>query len=180
MVSQVPEEYQEKLHECLSRSYVITKLYNSTFKINVPQLKDFCVETKKLLLTSFNQWDEEPWIYLTPTVYGILEHVPELIEANENKGLAEYTESSLECNNKILRLIRIAQSRKCNQVDNLTDCINRLWLRSDINIRNAVPLKKHIKNIDLPHYKKNVSGPLPFLSLADYYIKDLVLEEVDS
>ena len=62
----------------------------------MPQLKDFCVETKKLLLTSFNQWDEEPWIYLTSTVHGILEHVPELIEANENKGLAEYTESSLE------------------------------------------------------------------------------------
>ena len=55
--------------------------------------------------------DGEPWIYLTWTVHGVLEHVQELIEANESKGLGEYTESSLECNNKILRLIRIAQSR---------------------------------------------------------------------
>ena len=62
----------------------------------------------------------------TNTVHGILDHVPEMMEDNENKRLTEYTESSLECNNKILRLIKIAQSRKCNQVDNLTDCINRL------------------------------------------------------
>ena len=86
--------------------------------------------------------DGEPWIYLTWTVHGVLEHEQELIEANESKGLGEYTKGSLECNNKILRLIRIAQSRKCNQIDNLTDCINRFWVRSDINVRNAVIKEK--------------------------------------
>ena len=120
--------------------------------------------------------DGEPWIYLTWTVYGVLEHVQELIEANESKGLGEYTESSLECNNKILRLIRLVQSHKCNQIYNLTDYINRLWMRSDINVRNALPSKKSLKYIDLQHSKHNFRGPLPFPSLADYYIKELVIE----
>ena len=51
LVSQVPDIYQDKLHDCISRLYVISKLYNSTFKINVPLFKDFCMETKRLLLT---------------------------------------------------------------------------------------------------------------------------------
>ena len=179
LVSQVPEEYQEKMHDCLSRSYVITKLYNSTFKINVPLFKDFCKHTKELLLTSFNELDGESWIYLTPTVHGILEHSPELIEANGSKGLGDFTESSLECNNKILRLIRIAQSRKCNQVDNLSDCINRLWIRSDINVRNAVPPKKTLQKVSILNSKENSRCSLPFQSLADYYIKELIIENTD-
>ena len=55
LVSQVPVNYQEKMHECLSRSYVISKLYNSTYKINIPLFRDFCLDTKKLFLTSFNE-----------------------------------------------------------------------------------------------------------------------------
>ena len=112
--------------------------------------------------------------HLSSTWYTrVLEHVPELIEANESKGLGEYTESSLECNNKISRLIRLVQSHKCNQIYNLTDFINRLWMRSDINVRNALPSKKSLKYIDLQHSKHNFRGPLPFPSLADYYIKNL-------
>ena len=84
------------------------------------------METKKLLLKSSNKLDEEGWVYLTPPVHGVLDHAWELIEANESKGLVVFTESSLEFNNTILRLIRIAQSLKGNQIDNLTDCMNRL------------------------------------------------------
>ena len=75
----------------------------------------------------------------------MLEHAWELVESNEEKGLMAYTESSLECNNKILRFMRVALSRKTNQMENLTDCLNRLWIRSDINVRDAVPPKKSIK-----------------------------------
>ena len=113
---------------------------------------------------------------LTPTVHGIIEHAPELIEANESKGLGDYTESSLECNNKILRLIRIAQSRKCNQVDNLTDCINRLWVRSDIFVRNALPPKKTLKKSNLLNSTIESRCSLPLPSLSDYYIKELIIE----
>ena len=107
----------------------------------------------------------------------ILDHASDFIEANEGRGFGEYTESSLECNYKILRSIRIAKSRKCSQVDNLTDCINRLWVRSDVQVRNAIPLKKIMKNTSLLLANYNSWNSLPFPSLADYYIKELVLEE---
>ena len=48
LVSQVPEQFQDKLHDCISRGYAIVKLYNSSEKINVPVFKDFCFTTKKL------------------------------------------------------------------------------------------------------------------------------------
>ena len=85
----------------------------------------FVQKQKKLLLSSFNH-DGKEWIYFTPTVHAILEHSGEFIEANSCKGLGAYTESGLECNSKVLRLIRIALSRKTNQIDNLNDCIYRM------------------------------------------------------
>ena len=53
LVSTIPEEFQKSLHECLTRLYVICKLYNSTYFINIEGFKDFCLETKLLLLRSF-------------------------------------------------------------------------------------------------------------------------------
>ena len=70
-VKGVPQQqetlYKDNMHDCLSRCYVITKLYNSTFKINVPSFKDFCIKTNELILTSFNNIDKDPWIYFTPS-----------------------------------------------------------------------------------------------------------------
>ena len=173
MVSAVPEKFQKALHECLTRCYVILKLYNSMHKINVDSFKTFCVETKKCLLTSFNE-NEHNWIYFTPTVHAVLDHSGDLIESNYCTGLGAYTESSLECNNKILRLIRIALSRKTNQVDNLNDCLNRMWVRSDIHVRSAVSEKRHFRRSETTEYR--FQGPLPLVTLADHYIRDLVVE----
>ena len=75
----------------------------------------------------------------------------------------------------MLRLIRLAQSRKCNQVDNLTDCTNRLWVRSDIKVRNAVAPKKTITNVHV-HPKDTSRCYLPFPSLADYYLNELITD----
>ena len=170
LVSLVPTRFQEKMHDCISRVYTITKLYNSSHKIDVPSFKDFCFETRKMILESFNDTGNESWVYLTPTVHGLLEHGPELIDANNGEGLGAFTESALECNNKILRLIRISQSRKCSQMDNLNDCINRLWVRSDIHVRNAVPPKRFLKKNDSYH------GFFPLSSLSEYYCKELVID----
>ena len=176
LVSAVPKEFQESLHECLTRCYVIMKLYNSTYLIDVEEYKLFCSETKNVLLTSFNHNGKE-WIFFTPTLHALLEHSGDLIEANGGRGLGAYTESSLECNNKVLRLIRIALSRKTSQIDNLNDCMNRMWIRSDIHVRKAIPEKKIFKrsesssNVDF-----RFQGPLPLVSLADYYFRDLVIE----
>ena len=170
LVSQVPEQFQDKLHDCISRGYAIVKLYNSSEKINVPVFKDFCFTTKKLFLTSFNDSNNKSWIYLTKTVHGLLEHSSELLEANNCEGLGKLSESSLECNNKILRIIRMTQSRKCSQVENLNECMSRLRVRSDIRIRNAVPQKKIIKS----HIDSREN--LPYSSLSEYFIKELVLD----
>ena len=61
------------------------------------------------------------------TVHALFEHSGELIEANNGRGLGAYTESSLECNNNVLRLTRLALSRKNSQID-LTECMNGLWV----------------------------------------------------
>ena len=172
LVSLVPTNFQEKMHDCISRVYTITKLYNSSHKIDVPSFRIFCSDTKKIILESFNEPEpcEQSWVYLTPTVHGLLEHAPELIDANNGEGLGAFTESSLECNNKMLRLIRISQSRKCSQIENLHDCMNRLWMRSDIQVRNAVPPKRILKK------SVTFQDNLPLPSLAEYYIKELVID----
>ena len=175
ILSAVPKKCQNLLHECLTRSFVILKVYNSSYNINVEAYKDFCSETKKLLLTSFNE--NEGWIFFTPTVHAVLDHSANLIDANNCTGLGAYTKSSLECSNKMLRLIRIALSQKTSQVDNLSDCINRMWIRSDIDVRTAIPEKRHFKRSESFNTKYRFQGQLPFVSLADYYIKYLILEQ---
>ena len=52
LVAAVPGEFQEPLHECLTRAYVIMKLNNSNHSINVETYKEFCSEAKRLLLTA--------------------------------------------------------------------------------------------------------------------------------
>ena len=138
-------------------------------------IKNFAQKPKKLLLTSFNE--NENWIFFTPTVYAVLEHSADLIEANNCIELGAYTESSLECNNKMLRIIRIALSRKTSQVDNLGDCINRMWIRSDIDVRTAISEKRHVKRSEPCNTNYRFEGQFPLVSLADYYIKHLILEE---
>ena len=64
-----------------------------------------------MLLTSFNK-DQQNWIYLSPTVHGLLHHIWELIQANDNFGLQEYSESALEGNMKFLRFYRKILARK--------------------------------------------------------------------
>ena len=144
LIQQVPEKYRDDLHDVCSRVYAICKLYNSSHVIDVEKFKDFCIQTKKNILTQFNQpGSSAQWIFLTPTVHGVLEHAHELIQANGGKGLGEFTESGLECNNKMLRLIRISLSRKTTQVENLSECSQRMWIKSDVEVRTAVPDKTH-------------------------------------
>ena len=116
----------------------------------------------------------QQWISLTPTVHGLLEHAADLIDANGGQGLGSSTESSLEANNKILRLVRINLSRKCSQYDNLSDCFQRLWIRSDYEVRMSIPKKK--KSVSKEEFlKRNAtkSSMMPFPSLCDYYMADL-------
>ena len=67
-------------------------------------------------------------------------------------------------------------SEQKNQPDGkLTDCLNRLWIRSDIHVRDAVPPKKKMKRVDTVKSNINRDFQGPLISKADYYIRDLLL-----
>ena len=100
------------------------------------------------MLTAFNKNGKE-WIFLTPTVHALLEHSGKVIEANNSTELGAYSELGLESCNKFLRLFRIALSHKTNQIDNLHDCMSRLWIRSDIHVRTAVTAKTMFEKISI-------------------------------
>lgn len=175
LVNQVPERYRDSIHDLCSRAYAICKLYNSSQDIDVDKFKKFCADTKEIILSQFKRpGSSTQWIYLTPTVHGVLEHAHELIKANGNKGLGDMTESGLECNNKVLRLIRISLSRKTSQVENLSDCLERMWVKSDLEVRRAVPEKRHNSRDKYFDVKHTFEGALPYKSLCDYYLSELV------
>ena len=52
-----------------------------------------------------------------------------------------------------------------------------MWVRSDIGVRIDIPEKRHFKRSESCNTKYRFQGQLPFVSLADYYIKDLILEQ---
>ena len=54
-------------------------------------------------------------------------------------------------------------------MENVTDCLNRLWIRSDIHVRDAVPPKKSIKRVDTVKSNINRDFQRPLISKADYY-----------
>ena len=172
LTQQVPEYHREVLHDIIYRTYTI---YKSNFLVDVEKFKSFCFDTKVKVLTQLvNPNTNQQWIYLTPTVHGLLEHAAYLIDANGGQGLGSSTESSLEANNKVLRLVRINLSRKCSQYDNLSDCFQRLWIRSDYQVRKSIPKKK--KSTSKEDFLKGNStktSMMPFPSLCDYYVADL-------
>ena len=143
LVSLVPECYQSDLNDVLNRLWVILFIYTSDSKdeVNVDMFREFCTETYNLILNNFNNL-ETKWINITPTLHMLLAHSWELIEMNNSCGLGECSETGLENNNKFLRFFRLCLSRKNSQETNLQDCIDRLWLKSDIVVRNSGPKKQ--------------------------------------
>ena len=68
------------MDDIVLRLWLIMKIYNSNDEVD-EYFDDFCKETCILLLTSFNK-DQQNWIYLSPTVHGLLHHSWELIQSN--------------------------------------------------------------------------------------------------
>ena len=129
------------------------------------QLKPFYTETSIMILTQFNE-SSRPWIFLSPTVHGLLHHSAELIASNDGFGLLEYSESGLEANNKFLRFYRTFLARKTGQVQNLTDVFTRMWLKSDPCIK-AASIKTQTKR------KTQKTNELP-LSKEQQYMNILI------
>ncbi|QQP53514.1 Uncharacterized protein FKW44_006019 [Caligus rogercresseyi] len=135
-------ELRQKIDHLVMNMAVILTIINSDRKVKVDAFKEFCRATY-LHVTSIH------WIELTPSSHAVLGHSAELIEENGNRGLHNFTESGLEANNKFLRQYRINKARKTNQYDNLSDCINRLWDKSD-----PIIVMKNMERLSCKHCKK--------------------------
>ena len=139
---------------------------------------DASAQTSSRFFLPIHIWllDLFSWIFFTPTIHAfiaLLEHSAELIETNNCQGLGVFSESGLECSNKISRLIRISLSCKTSQIENLSDCLNRMWVRTDIIVLTAIPNKHSFRRSESQNRFK---GPFPLQFLADYYLNELVVD----
>ena len=126
LLNNVPEHYKEYVSSLLIRHGVILNVFNSKKQVKqLDEFKTYCHNVYSDLLTWF------PHAHITPTVHKILAHSWEIIHMNNGFGLGMYSEEGLEGCNKFLRRIRISLSRKVGKVENQSDCIKRLWSRSD-------------------------------------------------
>ena len=123
-------ELKVKVDEIILNMAVILTIINSDMKVKIAEYTEFCRETH-LLVRSID------WIEFSPSAHSVLAHSSELIEGNNGRGLLNFSECGLEANNKFLRQYRINHARKTSQFDNLTDCINRLWDKSDPMVSNV-------------------------------------------
>ena len=133
-------ELRGKIDTIVLNMSVILSIINSSKKVNVDEYRVFCRDTY-ILVASLE------WIEFTPSAHIVLAHSPDLIDQNHGMGLLNYTECGLEANNKFLRQYRINKARKTSQFDNLSDCINRLWDKSDPIVMN-VRERLHCKHCD--------------------------------
>ena len=122
---------KENIDKIILYVSIILCLINSNRQINVEKYSVLCQKTMMLVMSV-------KWIRFTPTAHTVLAHSAELIEQNNGRGLLNYTESGLEANNKFLRQYRMNFSRKTSQYENLTDCLNRLWDKSDYDVNNTL------------------------------------------
>ena len=117
-------DLKAKIDRIILRMAVILTINSSDKNVRVAEFKEFCCETYLLV-------NEISWIQVSPSAHIVLAHSAELIEQNDSKGLLNFTECGIEANNKFLRQYRMNYARKTSQFDNLSDCINRLWDKSD-------------------------------------------------
>ena len=110
---------------------VILTIINSSRKVKVAKYKEFC-RTRSLLIKSV------PWIEISPSAHIAHAHSAEVIEGNNSTEMLNFTESGIEANNKCLRQYCINYARKTSQFDNISDCISRIWDKS-----NPMLLKGH-------------------------------------
>ena len=81
--------------------------------------------------------------------YPIIGHAADIIECNDNYGLAQITEGRLEAFHKLMKKFRDRLSRKTSLADGITDIFCRLYLHSHPMIRSKRPKRKKKKRNEL-------------------------------
>ena len=76
----------------------------------------------------------------------LLGHLGELSELNDGFATGELSEGSLESIMKILRRYETTLARNTSFVDNATDCLKRIWLQGDPELRLHKPKPKPRRN----------------------------------
>jgi len=77
-----------------------------------------------------------PDFMVSETVHQVLAHSHELIIANDGFGLGKFSETSLETNNKYMRLFYERLSRKNSLFAQLVDMLMRTWMKGDPIVRS--------------------------------------------
>lgn len=124
------EELSRKVDKLTLNTAIILCIVNSSKAINIEIYEPFCLETL-LLVKNILDENNVSWIVIPPTVHVLLAHSPQLIKDNDCKGLHIFTEQSLEASHKFLRQFRQNYAPKISHFANISDCLKRLWQKSD-------------------------------------------------
>ena len=105
---------------------IILRLISSDCKIKVEKLDLLCKDTATKILDEFNGK-----IQIPDMLHVLLGRACALVEENGGYGFKKLSEEPLESNNKFVRKFRENLARKPNQMENFTDIITRLLVKSD-------------------------------------------------
>ena len=111
---------------------VIARVANSTRKIDIPQLRQFCKDAYIFKIKAFD------WPSLTTSLHRAYAHLPDIILLNDGLGLGDVSETCLESSHKILRYASKHLARQNNNLNNAYDCYMHLWFISDPIVRSEL------------------------------------------
>ena len=108
------------MHALMSK---ILHVVSSQHQVNLLVYKENC-KNLSLLIAKFK------WVKMYYTVHGLLHHSSELIALNGGYALASLSEEGLEATNKFIGNFLELPSRHTSPVDQMTDVIISLLVRS--------------------------------------------------
>ena len=134
------EGEEETLAIMFQQANVVCRVTNSTRKIKIEEFSEFVKKTYHHFLTAF------PFAKIKQSIHWTFAHVAELISLNDNFGLGEISENSLECTQHKVRHISINLARNTSIQDNFTDTIGKIWIGSDPKIRQE-KIRRKLTNV---------------------------------
>ena len=134
------EDEQKALPLFFQEGYVIYHVANAIGEIHVEMFKEY-------VHNAYIHWKRAfPYQKIPNSIHWNLGHLGELSELNDGFATGELSEGSLESIMKILRRYETTLARNTSFVDNATDCLKRIWLQGDPELRLHKPKPKPRRN----------------------------------
>ena len=92
LIDLVPKKHRISLQKCILSLNCLLIAYNSSREININVYRNFVQEVYTELLMNVRGLHGEPWIFPSPTLRAFVSRSHELIDANDNHGLGNFTE----------------------------------------------------------------------------------------